>query len=177
MLAEELAQGKSARLQQYLAFAARFHQYSRANQWLILAQMPTATRVASYKKWQDEGYQVARGQTGIRILAPSIRHVPQPDSAPEGVDDPESTTGAGDADDAAQVRARYRRVVPSCRPCLRVSSRYLPAHRRVHAGSGDPTPRRLPVKAALAAPRPRSAPPLGRVGLDGFPPPMRCAGS
>jgi hypothetical protein len=71
----ELAQGKSERLQQYLAFAARFHQYSRGNQWLILAQLPTATRVASYRKWQEEGYQVAKGVRSIRILAPSVRRI------------------------------------------------------------------------------------------------------
>lgn len=81
-LADELSQGKSERLQDYLAFAARFHHYSRANQWLIQAQMPTATWVASYRKWQDEGYQVAKGAKGIRILAPSIRRIrPEPTTA------------------------------------------------------------------------------------------------
>jgi antirestriction factor ArdC-like protein len=74
-LTTELSQGKSERLQQYLTFASRFHHYSRANQWLIQAQLPTATRVASYKKWQEEGYQVAKGEKGIRILAPSIRKI------------------------------------------------------------------------------------------------------
>jgi N-terminal domain of anti-restriction factor ArdC len=74
-LTEELSQGKSQRLQDYLSFAARFHEYSRSNQWLIQAQMPTATRIASYHKWQEEGYQVAKGARGIRILAPSIRKI------------------------------------------------------------------------------------------------------
>jgi hypothetical protein len=72
-LAGELAQGKSERLEAYLSFASRFHKYSRANQWLIMLQNPDATRVGSYKKWQDEGYQVAKGQTGIRILAPRFQ--------------------------------------------------------------------------------------------------------
>lgn len=70
-LAEELKAGKSDRLEQYLSFAALFHHYSRGNQWLIEAQMPTATRIASYAKWQEWGYQVAAGAKGIRILAPS----------------------------------------------------------------------------------------------------------
>jgi N-terminal domain of anti-restriction factor ArdC len=72
-LALELGQGKSERLQQYLEYASRFHRYSRSNQLLIWLQRPTATQVASYRHWQDEGYQVARGETGIRILAPSLR--------------------------------------------------------------------------------------------------------
>jgi hypothetical protein len=72
-LVHELSQGKSDHLLQYLNFAAQFHHYSRANQMLILMQMPTATHVASYKRWQELGFQVAKGETGIRILAPSIR--------------------------------------------------------------------------------------------------------
>jgi antirestriction protein ArdC len=72
-LGAELQAGKSERLLQYLDFAARFHYYSRANQFLIVHQRPDATRVASYKKWQELGYQVAKGETGIRILAPTIK--------------------------------------------------------------------------------------------------------
>ncbi len=72
-LAFELSQGKSERLQQYLDFISRFHRYSPSNQFLIWFQRPSATWVASYRHWQDEGYQVARGETGIRILAPSVR--------------------------------------------------------------------------------------------------------
>ena len=72
-LGAELQAGKSERLLQYLDFAARFHHYSRANQFLIVHQRPDATRVASYKMWQELGYQVAKGETGIRILAPSIK--------------------------------------------------------------------------------------------------------
>src|SRR6266542_1546317 len=65
-----LKQGTSQRLENYLAFTARFHRYSVANQMLIYMQRPDATFVAGYKKWQEMGYQVARGQKGIRILAP-----------------------------------------------------------------------------------------------------------
>src|SRR5258706_2080199 len=82
-LAGELAQGKSEHLLTYLDFASRFHHYSRANQWLILMQNPDATRVASYKKWQDEGYQVAKGETGIRILAPRFQKVEDKESGEE----------------------------------------------------------------------------------------------
>jgi N-terminal domain of anti-restriction factor ArdC len=57
----------------YLAFAARFHRYSANNSLLILLQRPNATRVAGYKRWQDLGWQVQRGEEGIRILAPIFR--------------------------------------------------------------------------------------------------------
>jgi len=60
-LTSELAQGKSEHLQQYLEFASRFHRYSRANQLLIWLQHPDATHVASYRHWQEQGYQVAKG--------------------------------------------------------------------------------------------------------------------
>jgi hypothetical protein len=59
----------------YLAFAARFHRYSANNALLILLQRPNATRVAGYKRWQDLGWQVQRGEEGIRILAPIFRTV------------------------------------------------------------------------------------------------------
>jgi hypothetical protein len=80
-LAEELSQGKSEHLLEYLNFAARFHNYSRANQMLILLQKPDATMVASYQRWKELGYQVARGQAGIRILAPSFQKVKRNEAA------------------------------------------------------------------------------------------------
>ncbi len=65
-----LKQGTSQRLEEYLAFIARFHRYSVNNQMLIYIQCPQATFVAGYRTWKEMGYQVARGQKGIRILAP-----------------------------------------------------------------------------------------------------------
>jgi len=58
---------------EYLAFAARFRQYSFRNTLLILMQMPTATRVASYRKWQEVGRQVEKGERGLQIFAPMTR--------------------------------------------------------------------------------------------------------
>jgi hypothetical protein len=69
-LLAELQQGKSQRLQDYLDFSARFHRYSVHNQILIQLQCPHATFVAGYHKWKALGYQVARGEKAIRILAP-----------------------------------------------------------------------------------------------------------
>jgi hypothetical protein len=55
----------------YLAAQAVFHHYSARNVFLILYQMPTATRVAGYTTWQKLGRQVRRGETGITIFAPA----------------------------------------------------------------------------------------------------------
>jgi hypothetical protein len=59
----------------YLAFAARFHDYSANNCLLVLAQRPDATRIAGYKRWRELGRQVRRGEEGISILAPIFRAV------------------------------------------------------------------------------------------------------
>lgn len=71
----EMQQGKSDRLQRYFEFSARFHRYSVHNQLLIYLQCPQATFVAGYRKWQEMGYQVAKGERGIRILAPRPREI------------------------------------------------------------------------------------------------------
>jgi antirestriction protein ArdC len=65
----------------YLAFAARFHRYSANNCLLILVQRPNATRVAGYKRWQELGRQVKRGEEGMRILAPIFRTVEDEESS------------------------------------------------------------------------------------------------
>jgi N-terminal domain of anti-restriction factor ArdC len=55
----------------YLVAQAVFHRYSARNVFLILYQMPTATRVAGYTTWQKLGRQVRRGERGITIFAPA----------------------------------------------------------------------------------------------------------
>jgi len=69
-LLEALKQGKSERLERYLAFMAHFHHYSYGNQMLIYMQCPSASRVAGYKTWQKLGCQVRQGEKGIAIFAP-----------------------------------------------------------------------------------------------------------
>ena len=59
----------------WLAMQARFHKYSFSNTVLILAQHPTATRVAGFRTWRQVGRQVQRGQQAIWILAPVTRRL------------------------------------------------------------------------------------------------------
>jgi hypothetical protein len=61
----------SEAFKRYLAAQAVFHRYSARNVFLILYQMPDATRVAGYTTWQKLGRQVRRGETGITIFAPA----------------------------------------------------------------------------------------------------------
>lgn len=49
---------------------SKFYQYSFGNVLLILSQRPEATRVAGYKKWQEFGRQVTKGEKAIKIVAP-----------------------------------------------------------------------------------------------------------
>lgn len=46
------------------------YSYSVNNSILIESQNPHVTYAASYKKWQDNGYQVQKGQQGLKVLVP-----------------------------------------------------------------------------------------------------------
>ena len=68
-----LEQGKSEQLLEYLAFQARFHQYSFSNCLLIRLQKSDATFVAGFQRWRQLGRFVKKGEKGILILAPLVR--------------------------------------------------------------------------------------------------------
>jgi antirestriction protein ArdC len=58
---------------EYAAWFAKmsaFHRYSPTNAAWILAQAPEATKVASYRTWQQVGRQVRKGETGIMVFHP-----------------------------------------------------------------------------------------------------------
>ena len=70
-LKERLAQpGQS--LLPLLGTMSRFSKYSLANQMLIFAQRPDATRVQGNRAWNKAGYQVRKGEKGIAIYAPML---------------------------------------------------------------------------------------------------------
>jgi hypothetical protein len=72
-LAALLEQGRSERLITLLKTMGRFHRYSLHNACLIVAQRPTATRVAGFHTWRTVGRFVRKGEKGIAILAPIVR--------------------------------------------------------------------------------------------------------
>ncbi|WP_373843191.1 ArdC-like ssDNA-binding domain-containing protein [Bacteroides heparinolyticus] len=59
-----------ARLRAISRFVGDANKYSPQNTLLILMQKPEASYVMSYKKWQEHGRQVQRGEKGLHILAP-----------------------------------------------------------------------------------------------------------
>lgn len=62
---------------------SKFHRYSLSNTFLILAQCPTATQVAGFKKWQSMGRQVMGGERGIKVYAPGTIKVENKDGEEE----------------------------------------------------------------------------------------------
>ena len=66
--------GKSDNLIAYLKAMGRFHKYSVGNAMLIHFQYPKATHVAGFRTWQRFGRYVKKGEHGIAILAPIVRH-------------------------------------------------------------------------------------------------------
>lgn len=69
-----------------LKVAAKFHHYSLNNQLMIFLQRPDATRVAGFRRWQELGRRVRKGEKGIAIFAPCRYRVPTESdqtSAPE----------------------------------------------------------------------------------------------
>ncbi len=63
----------------YLRFLGSFRRYSFNNLMLIAAQCPHATHVAGYRKWQQLGRQVRKGERAIRILGYSTKKITKTD--------------------------------------------------------------------------------------------------
>jgi len=64
---------ESERWEQWLRSLGRFHEYSLNNTLLIAMQMPTATRVASFRSWKrDFNRYVRKGERGIEVLVPML---------------------------------------------------------------------------------------------------------
>ncbi len=65
----------------YLRFIAAFRRYSFSNLMLIAAQCPHATHVAGFRKWQQLGRHVRKGEKAIKILGYSTKKVTKTDPA------------------------------------------------------------------------------------------------
>ncbi len=59
--------------QAMLAFAATARTRSLNNMLLVLAQLPTATRVEGFKRWQELGRQVRAGEKALKIFGYSTK--------------------------------------------------------------------------------------------------------
>lgn len=94
-LAQQLQQGHSEQLTNYLNTMARFHHYSFGNIMLIALQRPEATHVAGFNAWRKFGRFVKKGEKGIAILAPITYRKKQDD----------------DEEDEPQTNGRPRKVL------------------------------------------------------------------
>lgn len=61
----------------YLDFVQAFHTYSLNNVLLILSQCPEATQVAGFRKWQQFGRQVRKGEKALKIFGYSTKKIAQ----------------------------------------------------------------------------------------------------
>lgn len=55
---------------EFFQFEAQFYQYSARNQLLVYHQNRHASIVGSFKHFSDQGYQVQKGERGMKILVP-----------------------------------------------------------------------------------------------------------
>lgn len=55
---------------EFFQFEAQFYQYSARNQLLVYQQNKHASIVGSFKHFQDQGYQVKKGEHGMKIFVP-----------------------------------------------------------------------------------------------------------
>lgn len=64
----------------YLTAAAAFHAYSFNNVMLIFSQAPDASQVAGFRKWQELGRQVRKGEKSIKIFGYSTKKITETDT-------------------------------------------------------------------------------------------------
>jgi antirestriction protein ArdC len=71
--------GSSTEWIAYLRFMSAFRRYSFNNLMLIALQCPHATHVAGFRKWQELGRQVRKGEKAIKILGYSTKKITKTD--------------------------------------------------------------------------------------------------
>ncbi len=71
--------GSSTEWIAYLRFMSAFRRYSFNNLMLIALQCPNATHVAGFRKWQELGRQVRKGEKAIKILGYSTKKITKTD--------------------------------------------------------------------------------------------------
>lgn len=64
------------KMTQYLHFMSQFYRYSPGNMALIHSQFEGAQGVGSFKFWKDKGYNVIKGEHGIKLWVP-VRLAPK----------------------------------------------------------------------------------------------------
>lgn len=74
----------------YLDYMRSFHQYSFNNVMLLRAQLPTASRVAGFRQWQERGRQVRKGEKSLKIFGyATYKTKPEGDAADDTEQEPQ----------------------------------------------------------------------------------------
>lgn len=63
---------KNNEFQHFLEVASKFPKYSLNNVVMIYSQKPDATMVQGYRSWEEMGRQVQKGESAIKIFAPTF---------------------------------------------------------------------------------------------------------
>jgi hypothetical protein len=116
--------GHSEALAAYLKAIGRFHRYSLHNVLLIASQKPDARYVADFRTWNALGRFVKKGEKGIMILAPTVRHKAQNDQElPEEISRPIAGFRAAFVFDRLSRDLRLSLCAPvGCRLCQSIES-------------------------------------------------------
>jgi hypothetical protein len=59
----------------YLTIQSQFHSYSFNNVIMIMFQCPSATKIAGFNTWKKMGRYVKKGETSIKVFAPSTKTI------------------------------------------------------------------------------------------------------
>lgn len=59
-------------VKEYLDFIGKFHHYSSNNSALINSQFRGAEAVGSFNFWKEKGFNVQKGEKGIKVLVPKV---------------------------------------------------------------------------------------------------------
>lgn len=120
--------GSGAKFQEYLDLQSRFDRYSTSNALLILAQRPTATHVADYDTWKEQGAYIRKRESGFYILEPSEEYTRE-----------DGTTAVGynpkkvfDVSQTGNARRRETRPYPDDRTRLRALMDRAPVAVRIN---------------------------------------------
>jgi hypothetical protein len=97
---------------EWLRARALFHGYSLNNTFLIHAQCPEATRVASAKVWRELGRHQVKGSTALRVYAPMEWHVDAKGQQPGEVNQWGQVAFQCDKHKRVCVRAKTFKLVP-----------------------------------------------------------------
>lgn len=129
----------------YLNVQARFNRYSVNNALLIAAQLPEATKLATFEEWQAEGVQIRAGAKALSLLGPG-KEFERPDGSTRAnfnvkkVFDISQTHAVRPQEEIHRDQRFLMRALVNAPPCkLAVNDEKVPANAFAYYSPGDKT--------------------------------------